>query len=110
MCVRQCARGFNLNQEEFEKQARKQLSSRQLDLLQRWGYPYVDEQFQFHLTLSDDLPALDEEAAARLRTAAKQYLTRALDSGPLFIDKISIFRQEELGAEFKVMQCIPLGP
>ena len=37
------------------------LSGRQLALLDRWGYPYVHEEFRFHMTLAGPLPAADCE-------------------------------------------------
>lgn len=40
------------------------LSARQRALLARWGYPYVMEQFRFHLTLTDALADADRAAVA----------------------------------------------
>ncbi|MGV3742208.1 MAG: DUF1045 domain-containing protein, partial [Burkholderiaceae bacterium] len=64
--------------------------------------------FQFHLTLSDDLSTLDEASIVGLRTAATQYFSGVLDSGPLLIDTIAIFRQADPSAEFRVLHCLPL--
>ena len=33
------------------------LTSRQRELLDAWGYPYVLDEFRFHLTLTDRIPA-----------------------------------------------------
>ena len=38
------------------------LSARQEALLQQWGYPYTEEEYRFHLTLSDDLLNVDADA------------------------------------------------
>lgn len=38
------------------------LSARQEALMQAWGYPYVMEEFRFHLTLSGRLPEADRAA------------------------------------------------
>ncbi len=38
------------------------LSARQEALMRRWGYPYVLEEFRFHLTLSGRLPEADRAA------------------------------------------------
>jgi putative phosphonate metabolism protein len=38
------------------------LTPRQNDLLQHWGYPYVMEEFRFHITLSGKMEAQDLDA------------------------------------------------
>lgn len=42
---------------ELERRRKAALSARQDALLTRWGYPYVMEEFRFHLTLTGRLPA-----------------------------------------------------
>jgi hypothetical protein len=46
---------------ELERRRKARLSERQEALLQRWGYPYVMEEFRFHLTLTGRLPVDDIE-------------------------------------------------
>lgn len=46
---------------EIARRRPERLTDRQRDNLTRWGYPYVMEEFQFHLTLTGDLPG--DEAA-----------------------------------------------
>ncbi len=41
---------------ELARRRKARLSERQEALLQRWGYPYVMEEFRFHLTLTGRLP------------------------------------------------------
>lgn len=45
-----------LTEAEFARRRPEALSARQRDLMHRWGYPYVMEEFRFHLTLTDRLP------------------------------------------------------
>lgn len=47
---------------ELERRRSAGLSPRQEALMQRWGYPYVMEEFRFHLTLSGRLPETDRTA------------------------------------------------
>lgn len=47
---------------ELERRRSVGLSARQEALLQRWGYPYVMEEFRFHLTLSGRLAQADRAA------------------------------------------------
>lgn len=48
-----------LTPEERARRMQAPLSARQQELLDLWGYPYVAEQFEFHMTLTGRLP--DEE-------------------------------------------------
>ena len=45
-----------LTEAEISRRRPDSLSPRQRDLLEIWGYPYVMEEFRFHLTLTDRLP------------------------------------------------------
>jgi hypothetical protein len=45
-----------LTETEIARRRPESLTPRQRDLLQAWGYPYVMEEFRFHLTLTDRLP------------------------------------------------------
>lgn len=47
---------------ELERRRSAGLSVRQEALMRRWGYPYVLEEFRFHLTLSGRLPQTDRAA------------------------------------------------
>ena len=51
-----------LTPQEIARRRPDRLSARQRKLLDLWGYPFVMEEFRFHLTLTDHLPA-DEGAA-----------------------------------------------
>jgi hypothetical protein len=45
-----------LTEAEIARRRPESLSPRQRNLLDSWGYPYVMEEFRFHLTLTDRLP------------------------------------------------------
>lgn len=53
---------------ELDKRRASGLTPRQDALLARWGYPYVLDEFRFHMTLSGKLPP---EELKRLRAAAE---------------------------------------
>jgi len=56
-------------QAELDRRRRVGLSASQEKMLQYWGYPYVFDEFRFHLTLSGRLDEPQAEAlAARLTT------------------------------------------
>ena len=82
------------------------LTAEQIALLDRWGYPYVFDQFRFHITLTG---ALDPDR----RAAAMSVLTSALQDYPgatdLVIDRIVVARQDDATAPFRVMATVTLG-
>jgi len=83
------------------------LSARQEALLQQWGYPYTEEEYRFHLTLSDDLLNVDADAQYALRKAAEQQFSRLLENAPLDIDALTIFREERPGAPLNFWMRFP---
>ncbi|MEM9853686.1 MAG: DUF1045 domain-containing protein [Pseudomonadota bacterium] len=60
---------------ELAKRRKSGLNARQDALLLRWGYPFVMEEFRFHMTLSGRLEA-DERA--RMAQAAKEHFAAPL--------------------------------
>jgi putative phosphonate metabolism protein len=75
------------------------LTARQVEYLDRWGYPYVMEEFRFHMTLTGRLesPRRDEVLAMlRQRFAALRLETLA-------IDRIVLFRQADTAARFRII-------
>ena len=83
-----------------ERRVSAGLTPLQMELLDRWGYPYVLDQFQFHMTLAGPAP---EEQRRKLRDLLWQaYRTRA--SSVVEIDAISVMRQDDHGARFRVLR------
>lgn len=72
------------------------LSARQLELLERYGYPYVMEQFQFHMTLTDRLAAADQE---RFEAALLGHFG-ALAEAEAALDRLVLYHEAEPGAPF----------
>jgi putative phosphonate metabolism protein len=58
-----------LTEAEVARRRPDRLTPRQRDLLALYGYPYVMEEFRFHLTLSGHLTAADHAALLPLATA-----------------------------------------
>lgn len=81
------------------------LSARQLELLDRRGYPYVFEQFLFHMTLTDRLVETD---AAEITTAARTWFGPVLDE-PIVLDRLSLFHEDEAGKPFRRVGDFKLG-
>lgn len=98
-----------LRASELAKRRRAGLSERQEALLQRWGYPYTEEEFRFHMTLVDSLRDVDENAGYAIRKAADAWFTPVLESAPPVIDALSIFREDVPGAPFTLLKHIPFN-
>lgn len=80
------------------------LTERQEELLVAWGYPYVMEEFRFHMTLST---RLDETGQSRLLSILKPIVTPMIEK-PITIEAISLVEQLEPGARFIERGRFPL--
>jgi putative phosphonate metabolism protein len=89
---------------ERERRTAAGLSARQLALLDRWGYPYVFEEFRFHMTLAGPLPAADGERWI----AAYQTAFAPLAHHALVVDALSLLCQEEPVTPFRLVRRQPL--
>lgn len=78
---------------EIARRRVDRLTERQRTHLLRWGYPYVMDDFQFHLTLTGDLPAQDAQTVAE---ALAPYITPLLPA-PFRVDTLCLFGQAQDG-------------
>lgn len=86
-----------LNAVDREKRLKGgRLTARQVELLDRFGYPYVFEQFQFHMTLTDRL----EEALKAPMVAAAERHFAMIDGRTMVLDRLVVFAEPEPGAPF----------
>lgn len=91
---------------ELARRRANGLSPRQDELLARWGYPYVLEEWRFHLTLTGRLtdPAERGTIAALLRQRFAGFLDR-----PLSVSDLCVFRQPAPERPFTVLARFRLG-
>jgi len=94
------------SQEELKRRRRAGLSRSQEALLQRWGYPYVFQEFRFHMTLTARLA----DAEAALLGAHLASVVDPLCRRPLPIDAVALFHQPAPGARFRLVRRYPLLP
>ncbi len=93
-----------LNEMEYRRRKPEKLSSRQLDLLDKWGYPFVLDEFRFHMTLTNRL------AEGQIKPAG-EYLSGLFAPGidqPLKIDRIYLFHQPANTERFRVVSGFEL--
>jgi putative phosphonate metabolism protein len=87
-----------------ERRLASRLSPRQIEFLDRWGYPYVFSEFRFHMTLTGRLPA--HEQGRWLPTLAAAFAPLAHE--PVEVDAVSLVRQDDRDARFRVIARRPL--
>ncbi len=80
------------------------LTERQEALLVEWGYPYVMEEFRFHMTLST---RLDETGQSRLLSILRPIVSPLIEN-PITIEAVSLVEQPEPGARFIERGRFPL--
>lgn len=78
---------------ELARRRKAGLSDRQEALLARWGYPYVMEEFRFHLTLTGKLPRAEAEATRDILAA---HLAPVLPA-PFVIDSLCLMGEDAEG-------------
>jgi putative phosphonate metabolism protein len=93
-----------LSAEELSHRRAARLSPRQDELLAQFGYPYVLDQFRFHMTLTERLPCAD---ASLLGPWLRDYLAAAL-AMPLRCEDLCLFVQDGPGEAFLLLQRFPL--
>ena len=98
---------FRRPMSEAERQRRVHggLSAYQIGLLDHYGYPYVMDQFQFHMTLTDRLAESDREAVL---PAAEAWFAPVLGKD-VVLDRLSLFHEPEPGAAFVRTSDFPLS-
>ena len=89
-----------LTPEDRARRNPSDLTPRQRKHLDRWGYPYVMEEFRFHMTLTGRLNTERREA---ILTMLRNRFS-AIGLKTLAIDSIAVFRQENADARFRIVK------
>ncbi len=90
---------------ELERRRSANLTPTQDAHLVTWGYPYVLDQFRFHLTLTS---ALSPEPLARTAKALQPHAA-PLCRDPLPVHEIAVFGDPGGGAPFRLLRRLSLG-
>lgn len=103
-----CVREFDhlrapLSSEDRARRLSQVLTPRQHAHLDRWGYPYVFEDFRFHMTLTGTIP---KSFQARVLETLKA-LHRGI-SAPVWVDAISVLVQQKRQSHFELVRRFPL--
>lgn len=84
----------------------ERLTDRQRTYLDRWGYPYVAEEFRFHMTLTGSLPRERHEVLV----PTLQSMFAAITAAPRPIDRIALFYQADATSRFRIVAERELSP
>ena len=91
---------------EFARRHPESLTPRQRELLKAWGYPYVLDEFRFHLTVTDSIPQ-----AQRVSVEATLTDWFAASAGATVpVDGLALFTEAEPGALSMLRSIYPLRP
>jgi putative phosphonate metabolism protein len=89
-----------LTPQDRARRSPEKLTPRQREYLDRWGYPYVMEEFRFHMTLTGRLDAARHGPI--LKMLRERFSTIGLER--LAIDRIALFRQDDARSRFHVLK------
>ncbi len=100
-----CVRHFDryrapLSEQDRQRRTAAGLTSRQCENLDTWGYPYVFEDFRFHMTLTGRLA---QETRHQILAALRGAFNEAVGWKSVSVDRIVLLRQEE-GEPFTVLR------
>jgi hypothetical protein len=106
-----CVRAFEayrlpLSDEQLANYKQNKLTVHQEQMLEHWGYPYVMEEFRFHISVTDriDDPHEREEIIDALEKVAGPMLSK-----PVLVREITVFSQTGLDAPMVAIERIPFG-
>ena len=104
-----CVQGLDqyrmpLTQNNLAARRQNGLTSRQDALLVRWGYPFVLDEFRFHLTLTN---AIGKDQCDQLADLLRPILNPIITK-PIAIDTIAVFGDPGQGRNFQLLKRIAL--
>lgn len=89
-----------LSAADRERRLAAGLTRRQQDYLEQWGYPYVFEEFRFHMTLTGRLSPADRPRFLAALTAA----FAPLAGNYVDVDALSLLRQKDRESRFEIIE------
>ncbi|MBC2884989.1 DUF1045 domain-containing protein [Ochrobactrum sp. CM-21-5] len=93
-----------LSNEEMARRRPERLSERQRHNLERWGYPYVFEEFRFHMTLTGPV---EEKDRVHVERTLDDFFAPVLGDA-VKVANLALFVEPERGAPFEIHSLHPL--
>src|SRR5690606_18235244 len=106
-----CVRAFEsfrtpLTEDQARDYKLNKLTVHQEQMLEHWGYPYVMEEFRFHISLTD---RIDDERERQSVMELLTKLTQPVVGQPIRIRDLVVFAQDDVGQPMKPLERIPFG-
>lgn len=106
----QCVETFDpfrapMAQEERAKRCPSRLSPEQIALMDRWGYPYVFEEYRFHMTLTGKIQKFE---LSILKPVLKEHFSSAL-SKPGTVSELTVMKQMNSCSVFEELKRFKLA-
>jgi putative phosphonate metabolism protein len=100
-----CVRAFEpfrapMTPEDRARRKPERMTPRQLEYLDRWGYPFVMDEFRFHMTLTCRLE--DDRRSSILAMLRDRFNELPLEQ--LAIDRIALFKQDDASSRFRIVE------
>jgi putative phosphonate metabolism protein len=92
--------------QERALRAASRLNASQLQNLDRWGYPYVFDDFRFHMTLTGPVPAAARDGVL---AALRRMFGRVSGEREVAIDRLALVKQPHERARFHVICQVGLS-
>ncbi len=89
-----------LTSQDRERRLQSPLTPRQIENLDRFGYPYVGEDFRFHMTLTGSLHVDMREP---VRAELERLFARETGGDDIVVDRLCVFKQERRDGAFKII-------
>lgn len=93
-----------LRDAEIAKRRPERLSEAQRQNLDRWGYPYVFDEFRFHMTLTGPV---DEKQRSQVERTLDDFFAPVLED-QVEVANLALFVEPEKGAPFEIHSLHPL--
>jgi hypothetical protein len=94
-----------LSEADIARRRRANLTPLQDQRLFTYGYPYIFEDFRFHMTLTGAI--VDDAVRQRIAAGLTEHFAGL--SGPHRFDAIALFRQPDRSSPFHVLDRFPIG-
>ncbi|WP_310541650.1 DUF1045 domain-containing protein [Phenylobacterium sp.] len=100
-----CVRDFDtfrarLSDADLARRRKAPLTPEQDARLVEWGYPYVFEDFRFHMTLTGSIR--DDAVRTRVLAVLRDHFLE--ETGPHLFDGLAVFKQDDREARFRILE------
>ena len=94
-----------LEEKDIARRNPDKLTESQRENLYTWGYPYIFEDFRFHMTLTNPVP---EALAGAFSEALERHFSPHIGK-PRDVLSLALYEESERGAAFVVRRQFPIG-